>query len=89
MREMSQSTAVLPFRYPIDAFRHADPRFYVGMDIVIPLIRRNDSTILPEGALIIPAVQQSEMVTLRQGHLMQSLPIIEETRVRHHVPGRI
>jgi len=86
---MPNSTAVLPSRYNVQALEHSDPRFYMGKDIVIPMVRKDSSCIPPDNAVIVPVLRLVERITLRNVQPLQTISSVEGTSPRHRIPGRI
>ena len=86
---MPNSTAVFPSRYNVQSLKHVDPRFFAAKDIVIAMVRRDNSYIPPENAIIVPVLKRIEKVTLRNVQPLQTIQRPEETSPRPRIPGRI
>jgi hypothetical protein len=85
---MPNTTAVLPSRYDMQALKHSDPRFYAGKDMVVAIVRKDNSYIPPESAIVVPLLKRIERVSLRNVRPSQIIQRVEGTNPRQHVPGR-
>ncbi len=71
------------------AFKHSDPRFHSSKDMFILFVRRDNSSVPPENAILIPIAKRAEMITLQKGQGQQLIQPLEQTSPRQRVPGRL
>ncbi len=83
------STAVLPSTYEVESFKHIDPRFYAGKDVIIAFGREDDSYVPPENAFLVPLVKYAVVVSVRKGLGSATLRPLERTDRIPHIPGTI
>jgi len=86
---LSGSTAVLPQRFRAETLKNADPRFYIGKDIVVGYTLRDESWVTPDNAFIVPLVRQVRVVSIQKTGGNQRLYRTEETKPIPHITGRI
>ena len=79
----------MPKQFNIDAFKHADPRFYTGKDVFVVVSRKDNSSVPPENGIVVPVLRRVEVISVRKGKGRQAIYAVDRTAPVHRVPGRI